>query len=158
MRGLLSGSASGRLLFAVPRPWNNRQFYRLRHRHRDCRGEGLRTGRGPNGARRRRVKTRARRAGQCSPRPGVEGAGPRPHSYRPLGKWTQCARLGYELTDATGSPEMLPIMQSLYIDTDPEELDAALEPDPPHRLAAPMPTAFFPAVASTYLKPPNGEA
>ena len=168
VRGLLSGSASGRLLFAVPRPLPeaveqppvssssppppvNPAIVEAKHSEQAA----LPDGRDAAGAKRERdgrASIHARAA-------GVEGAGPAtPALVIGLGQTglNVLRRLRYELTERYGQPEMLPIMQSLYIDTDPEDLDAALKPDPPHRLAGLDADDVFPARlqrAAHYLKP-----
>ena len=137
VRGLLSGSASGRLLLPrrdqCPRPWNNRQFDRPRHRRRSTPRLSRRST--PNRPRSPRGETppgqNASETGGpvfTPAPPESRGPGPlRPALVIGLGQTglSVLRRLRFELTERYGQPEMLPIMQSLYIDTDPEDLDAA---------------------------------
>ena len=65
-------------------------------------------------------------------------------------------RLRYDLAERFGQPEMLSIVQSLYVDTDPDDLAAAEKTDAVRRLGALRGDEIFPAKlqrASHYLKP-----
>ena len=45
-------------------------------------------------------------------------------------------RLRFDLTERHGQPEMLPIVRTLYVDTDPDDLALASSIDPPNRFGA----------------------
>jgi hypothetical protein len=65
-------------------------------------------------------------------------------------------RLHYDLAERFGQPEMLAIVQSLYVDTDPEDLGSAEKADPARRYSALRGDEIFAAKlqrASHYLKP-----
>ena len=124
VRGLLSsrrrgGSCSPRRDHC-PRPWNNRHFYRLRHRHavaaaiveaKHSEQAALPTGETPPG------QNASETGGPVFTRAaGVEGPGPlRPALVIGLGQMglRVLQRLRYDLTERYGPPEMLPIVQSL---------------------------------------------
>ena len=65
-------------------------------------------------------------------------------------------RFRYDLTERYGAPELLPLIRTLYVDTDPEALADAARDRPQARRAGLRPTDVFAAKlnrASHYLKP-----
>ncbi|HVL14331.1 MAG TPA: tubulin-like doman-containing protein, partial [Gemmata sp.] len=65
-------------------------------------------------------------------------------------------RFRYDLTERYGAPELLPLIRTLYVDTDPEALADAARDRPQARRAGMRPTDVFAAKlnrASHYLKP-----
>jgi hypothetical protein len=65
-------------------------------------------------------------------------------------------RLRFDLGERYGPPEMLPVIRTLYVDTDPETLDAASRTRPTERLAALDSDDVFAAKlnrAAHYMKP-----
>jgi hypothetical protein len=65
-------------------------------------------------------------------------------------------RLRFDLTERYGTPEYLPALRTLFVDTDADALDEAVRPRPLERLAALRRDDVFPAKlnrAAHYLKP-----
>ncbi|HSQ58147.1 MAG TPA: tubulin-like doman-containing protein, partial [Gemmata sp.] len=71
-------------------------------------------------------------------------------------------RFRFDLTERYGPPESMPLIRTLYVDTDPEALEDSVRPRPPARRAGMRHNDVFPAKLNRtghYLKPRfNGKA